>query len=105
MVWPTAAVLPLPLSVIFWPGEPTVLEAVICANAAWAAVTAAAALSMPAPQVAGVHRHSNGVVGSLKVPPLPAAVSSANAQLPGFGLLPGESVGNASALDCRRAMI
>src|SRR5580700_9477407 len=104
MVWPLAAVLPVPLSEIFWPGSPVVLDGVIWTNAAFAAWTAARAFSMPAPHVAVVHRHSNGVAGSVKLPPEPA-LSSASGQFPGFGLLPGEEVGNGSALDCRRAMI
>src|SRR5580658_7838294 len=75
----------------------------ICTNAAVAAVNAAAALSMPAPQVAVVQRHSTGVVGSVKLP-AESALEAANAHCAGFGLLPGELVGNANALDCRRAV-
>jgi hypothetical protein len=59
---------------------------------------------MPAPQVAVVQRHSAGVVGSAKLP-FESAVVDATTHCAGLGLLPGELVGNARALDCSRAMI
>src|ERR1700733_2670482 len=99
MECPVAAVLPLPSSLIFWPGYPVVLEGVICTNMPAAATTAAAALAMPAPQVAVVHTHSAGVVGSVKLP-FESSVLSASVH---WVDVVEEEVGNASALDCRRA--
>ena len=77
-----------------------VLEGVICTNMPAAASTALAALSMPAPQVAVVHTHSAGVLGSVKLP-----FESASWRRACIGSdWSSEEVGNASALDCRRAM-
>src|ERR1700722_17456008 len=100
MVKPVAAVLALPSSLMRWPGEPVVLEGVICTNMPAAASTALAAFNMPAPQVAVVHTHSAGVAGSVKLP-FESGVVAASWH---WVLLVGEEVGNASALDSRRAM-
>src|ERR1019366_4278155 len=97
--WPLAAVLALPSSLMRCPGEPVVLEGVIWTNMPAAATTAAAALTMPAPQVAVVQTHSAGVLGSVKLP----LVSVVRLAAWHCVLVVDEEVGNASALDCRRA--